>query len=165
VSLIYTNKTRTVEPLKLANFDGYWYLIVYEIESKKIKAFYFKDISAIKILQQTFTFDDYHIKKVLHNAINTYFKTDVKPYEIELFVSKEIAKIFKRKPISKSQRVVEENSDGSFALSIDITNDMEIIPKIQQFMPYIKIVNNDKNSQRVIDTISKNIENFSASYD
>jgi len=89
-----------------------------------------------------------------------YFAIDVEPYEIKLFVSKEKADIFKRKPLSKSQRILKTYDDGSFDFSIVITHDMEIIPKIQQFMPHLKIIDTDKHSSRILNTILSNLKTF-----
>jgi len=49
-------------------------------------------------------------------------------------------------------------------MSITITHDMEIIPKIQQFMPYLKIINDDEHSQRILDTVFDNLEGFKEGY-
>ena len=160
IKLHYLNKDRIVDPLKLANFEGYWYLVVNDNTNNRIKTFYFKDISNIKILDEKYIFNDNKTIQKLHNAVNAYFTTDVKPFEVELFVSKEKAHIFKRKSISKSQRMLKEYDDGSFEFSIIITHDMEIIPKIQQFMPYLKVIDKDKNSKRIIDTILEHIDSF-----
>jgi len=161
ISLIYNDKQRTIDPLKLANFDGYWYLIV---KDTTIKALYFKDISNIKILDEKYIFTDTNTEQILKNAINTYFRVDVVPYEINIFVSKDIAKIFKRKPISKTQQIIKQYDDGSYDLRVFITNDMELIPKIQQFIPYLTIIDQDKNSKRIINQLIKNIELFQYKY-
>ena len=81
------------------------------------------------------------------------------------FVSKEKADIFKRKPLSKSQRVLTTYLDGSFEFSVTITHDMEIIPKIQEFMPYLKIIDDEQNSKRIIKKILDNIDTFKGEYE
>jgi len=164
ISLTYNNKNRIVNPLKLANFEGYWYLVVHDNQDNRIKTFYFKDIKNLVILSDVYNSNDYKAEKDLKNAINAYFTTDVTPYEIELFVTKEKAHIFKRKPISNTQRILKEYSDGSFEFSIMITHDMEIIPKIQQFMPHLKVINKDKHSKRIINIILEHISDFSNNY-
>ena len=163
ISLTYLDKDRIVLPLKLANFEGYWYLIVQDEKDNRIKSFYFKDISNMKILNDTFTVEN-NIENTLKNAINTYFTVDNTPYEIKIFVSKEIANIFRRKPISKTQTILQNYADGSFDLSVVITNDMELIPKIQQFIPHLKIIDEDKHSSRIIKTILDNLKAFQSEY-
>ena len=70
---------------------------------------------------------------------------------ILLHISQEIAKYFQRKPISKTQKVESLYKDGSMDVSVEITNDMEIIPVVKYWIPYIKVL---KPS-----SISKQIEN------
>ena len=164
IQLTYKDKIRTIEPLKLANFEGYWYLVLNDLTNNRIKTFYFKEISNIIILNETYTITDTTIERKLNNAINAYFTTDVQPYEIKLFISKEKADIFKRKPLSKSQNILKQYSDGSFDFSVVITHDMELIPKIQQFMPHLKVIVEDENSQRIVDRILKNIRSFANEY-
>jgi len=164
ISLTYKNKDRIVEPLKLANFEGYWYLLVEDLTDNRIKTFYFKDISNLKILDEKFIQKDKTIQRKLKNAINTYFTFDATPYEIKLLVSKDLASIIKRKPLAPSQRMLNTYDDGSFEVSITITNDMEIIPKIQQFMPHLKIINDDEHSQRILDSVFSNLEGFKQGY-
>ena len=164
ISLTYKNKDKIVEPLKLANFDGYWYLIVQDEMDSRIKSFYFKDISNIKILNDVFMLNNNSIELKLKNAINTYFRVDSIPYEIKIFVDKDIAHIFKRKPISKTQTILKTYNDGSFDLSVIITNDMELIPRIQQFIPYLKIIEEDENSKRIVKTILENLKVFRNDY-
>ena len=160
IKLKYLKKDRIVEPLKLANFEGYWYLVVNDLTNKRIKTFYFKEISNIEILEEQFDNTDILTEQKLKNALNAYFTPDVKPYEIQLFISKEKADIFRRKPLSKSQIISKEYDDGSFDFSIIITHDMEIIPKIQQFIPYLKIINDDEHGKRILNTIMKNMSLF-----
>ena len=64
----------------------------------------------------------------------------MEPYRVILDISPDIAKYFKRKPISKTQRVEELREDGSMRVSIEITDDMEIIPLVKYWIPYIQVV-------------------------
>jgi len=160
LTLDYKDKTRTVEPLKLANFQGYWYLVLNDLTDDRIKTFYFKDISNLEVLDEVFIQKDQLIERKLKNAINTYFTPDNEPYEVKLFVSTKKADIFKRKPLSRSQRVIKTYDDGSFDFSVMITNDMEIIPKIQEFIPYLKVIEDDHHAKRINDTIKENISSF-----
>ncbi|MFA7083198.1 MAG: WYL domain-containing protein [Arcobacteraceae bacterium] len=160
IELIYQNKQRVVEPLKLANYDGYWYLLVNDLTNNRVKTFYFKDIKELKPLKDFFTIKIENIEDRMKNAINAYFTLDVKPYEVKLFITSQKANIFKRKPISPSQLILKEYSDGSFDFSIWITHDMEIIPTIQKFLPYLKILSDDIHGKRIYNQIIENINKF-----
>ena len=83
---------------------------------------------------------DAKLDKLLENAISVWFDEGVKPYRVTLELSKEIAKYFKRKPLSKTQRVEEMREDGSMVISVEITDDREIIPVVKYWIPYIKVI-------------------------
>ena len=45
-----------------------------------------------------------------------------------------------RKPISKSQRLKEFDSNGNMIVTLDITNEKEIIPIVKYWLPNIKVL-------------------------
>ena len=79
-----------------------------------------------------------------------------KEYAVQLYVNKEISHLFKRKKISPSQRIIKNYEDDSIDIELFITNDMEIIPTIQKFIPYIKIIGPISLEKKCME----NIENY-----
>jgi len=77
---------------------------------------------------------------LLENSVSIWFDIDEEPYTVTLQVDSEIAKYFKRKPISKTQKIESLHEDGSMVISVKITTDMEIIPLVKYWMPYIKVL-------------------------
>jgi predicted DNA-binding transcriptional regulator YafY len=61
-----------------------------------------------------------------------------------------------RKPISKSQITESLHEDGSMVVSVEITDDMEIIPFIKYWMPHIIVL----EPTRVKETLEKDIEDY-----
>lgn len=143
LSCVYKNKNRIIYPLKIVMFDGYWYVLVFQEDEKIIKTFHLKSIQNITITDQQFSLnlDDITIK--LDSVINAYFK-DKKPIPVELFVHHEIAKYFDRKPLSKNQILLNSEDEDYKLMRISITDYMEIIPTIQQFLPFIKVISPDE---------------------
>jgi len=140
IQCLYKNKKRKIKPLKLACFDGYWYLVLKDTKDNLIKKYYFKDIQEIIISSEIFNDTCVSLQKKLDNAINAYFDGNKKEFLITLFVEKEIAHLFKRKKISKSQRIINKYKDGSLELELFITHEMEILPLVKRFEPHIKII-------------------------
>lgn len=135
----YRNKKRTLQPLKILNFDDYWYLINYDTHYKDIRKYHLNSIKNIKILDSCFEPDTHSIKK-FDNAINAWFKPEIEPYIVLLNIQKRVAPYFIRKPISNTQRIIKKYEDGSIDIEISITDDMEIIPTIQRYLPFIQII-------------------------
>jgi len=125
-----------VEPYKIVNFDGFWYLI-----SKKdgnLRRYYLHNIFDIEILEDKFR-KSKKIEELISNAVNIWFdETD--SFEVELLIDESIKKYFMRKPISKSQRLKEFDKDENMIITLDITNEKEIIPIVKYWLPNIKVL-------------------------
>ena len=152
ISFVFRTKEYKLEPLKLAFFEGFWYLLGFDITQSKtkiFKKFYLKDISHIVRLDTYFEITA-NIEQKLENANNVWFSLE-NPYPIQLLIEKEIAKYFLRKPL-KGQRTLGTNPDGSLEITLNITNQMEIIPLILYYIPHIKVL----EPQHLRESIKKN---------
>jgi len=154
IECIYRDKKRILQPLKILNFDDYWYLINYDTHYKNIRKYHLNSIKNIKILDSHFKPDIQSVKK-FDNAINAWFKPETKPYIILLNIQKSVAPYFIRKPISRTQRIMQKYNDGSIDIELYITDDMEIIPTIQRYLPFIQII----SPKSLADKIKNNIKN------
>jgi predicted DNA-binding transcriptional regulator YafY len=151
----YSNKERIIYPLKIVVYDGYWYVLVYEENSQKLKTFHLKSIKITQNTNQTFTLPDTHIQEKLDGAINAHFK-DKEPILVELEMHKEIAKYFHRKPLSKRQSLFSSTTEDHEVMHIYVTDYMEIIPTIQQFLPFIKVI----SPEDLHETIQKHAKDY-----
>lgn len=149
------NKELDLKPLKIANYEGFWYLIALDSRNDILKKYYLKNIKQITILDVAFE-STAELDSLLDNSISVWFSQNTKPYKVVLNISKDVAKYFERKPISKSQITKSIYEDGSMVISVEITNDMEIIPFVKYWMPHIKVV----EPTRIEETIKKDFENY-----
>ncbi len=142
ITCFYNEKERTVAPLKIASFDGYWYLIVKDLNKndQPINTYYFKEIENCVITDQTHDISCPELYKKLDCAINAFFRADVDCYPIILHATNNIAKFFLRKPITKTQRIIEKFKDGSMDFEVMITNELEIMPIVKKYAPDLKVV-------------------------
>lgn len=145
----YRDKKRILQPLKILNFDDFWYLVNFDTEYKDIRKYHLNSIKGIKLIDSHFDVDKTSLEK-FDNAINAWFKPEVEPYMVVLFIDKVIAKYFERKPISRTQRILKTYEDGSIEIELFITDDMEIIPTIQRYLPYIKVIEPFSLYERVV---------------
>jgi predicted DNA-binding transcriptional regulator YafY len=140
-SYAFGDKSRIVDlkPLKIANYEGFWYLIALDARNDVLKKYYLKNISQITIKDETFTTDG-KLDDLLENSISVWFQKDVAPYRVTLALSLTVAKYFQRKPLSKTQKVEEMRDDGSMVISVEITDDMEIVPVVKYWLPHIRVL-------------------------
>ena len=139
IECYYHEKTRNLYPLQIKNLDGFWYLICYDTHYKDIRKYHLNSITNIIELNETYQFDAKSIEK-FNNAINAYFKPELELTSVELYLDWRVAKYFLRKPLSKTQRILKQYSDGSCDIEIFISDLMEIIPTVQKYIPYVKVI-------------------------
>ncbi|QKF77355.1 helix-turn-helix transcriptional regulator [Arcobacter defluvii] len=134
----YENYNFHVKPLKLAFFDGFWYLLALHIGEKEIfKKYHLKSIKNVQILEYTFEIPQI-VEDRLRYANSVWFNLD-EQFSVRLFIDKNVRKYFERKPL-KGQTIIGVDKDGSIEIEIKITNEMEIIPLILYYIPYIKVI-------------------------
>lgn len=159
VNCTYNNKKREIYPLSILNLEGFWYLIIYEPEDKRIKTFHLNTIKNIEILYKHYKFDK-EIVKTFDNAITAYYKPENKPITVELFIDAIVSRYFLRKPLNSSQRVIKQYDDGSLELEIIITDLMEIVPTIQRYMPHVGVITPDELKIEVKNNLDLYIKRF-----
>lgn len=153
----YKGKDRTVYPLKIVLLEGFWYLFLWDTDNKEVRTYHLKSLEALSLQDATFTIPENRVIGHLDNAINAYFK-DAELIPVKLLVHKQVSKYFKRQPLSASQHITKHDETYD-QLDIWITDEMEIIPTIQQYLPYIKVI----SPLFIHEKILENIANYTKS--
>jgi len=149
-------KELDLKPLKIANYEGFWYLIALDSRNDILKKYYLKNIKNIQLLEDTFKSTS-KLDKLLENSISVWFQQNTEPYKVVLNISAEVAKYFKRKPISKSQITESVYEDGSMDVSVEITNDMEIIPFVKYWIPHVRVLEPEGIKKAIVEDLKSYI--------
>ena len=146
-----------VKPLKLAFFDGFWYLLALHIQNDKetFKKYHLKTIRNVQILNKTFEIPAL-VEERLKYANSVWFNLD-EQFVVRLFIDKEIKKYFERKPL-RGQTIIGEDKDGSIEIEIKISNTMEILPLILYYIPYIKVLEPQSLANEIKDRVQGYLE-------
>jgi predicted DNA-binding transcriptional regulator YafY len=147
----------TLKPLKIASYEGFWYLIALQGENDRLKKYYLKNLSAIEIQPETFALDT-ALDSRLDNALSIWFEQEVDPYRVHLHLSSEVVKYFQRKPLSPTQRTEEMRQDGSMVVSVAITHDMEIIPIVKYWLPHIRVMEPKRIAKQIGEDLQRYLE-------
>ena len=141
-----------VKPLKLAFFDGFWYLLALHIQNNKetFKKYHLKTIRNVQILNKTFEIPAL-VEERLKYANSVWFNLD-EQFVVRLFIDKEVKKYFERKPL-RGQTIIGEDKDGSIEIEIKISNTMEILPLILYYIPYIKVLEPQSLANEIKDRV------------
>jgi predicted DNA-binding transcriptional regulator YafY len=150
----FKNKYRSLEPYKITTFDGYWYLFGKDLNDNKLKTFYIKDINNL-IVEDIFFEKNLQALKKLDSAINIWFEPNNDIFEARLLVKEDIAKYFKRRPLSKSQVILKENKDKSIEILLTATSKKELIYEVKKWQPNLLVIEPTNLVKEMLE-ISKN---------
>ncbi len=155
----YENKLFQVKPLKLAFFSGFWYLLAFDMKKKDIfKKFYLKNIQNIILTQESFQTDEI-LEARLRKVNSIWFSLD-KPFVVRLLVEEPVRKYFERKPLN-SQIITGKDKDGSIEIELEINHEMEILPLVYYYIPYIKVLEPDFIADKVKEVVKDYLEQIS----
>lgn len=135
IELLYFSKTHRLSPIKIALFDGFWYLLA--MAGEKLKKFHLKSIKEIKILPSKFKIDE-SLENRIKSANSAWFDPE-KSFIVRLWIDKVVKKYFERKPLT-NQQIMCENEDGSIEIEVQVTHIMEIKPLVFYYLPHIKVI-------------------------
>jgi len=128
----------SVDPYKLINNKGIWYLVCRD--SGKLKTFSFSKIQAMMQLDKQFQHDSF-IDTMITKDDSVWIGEVTK--EVVLKVSQGVADYFKRRKLIANQVIEKELEDGSLIISTNVADHNQIIPIVRYWIPHIKIINPD----------------------
>ena len=155
----YENYNFHVKPLKLAFFDGFWYLLAFHIKNDKeyFKKYHLKTIKKVEILNTKFEIPAL-VEERLKYANSVWFNLDVQ-FRVRLLLDKQVRKYFERKPL-RGQTIIGEDKDGSIEIEIKISSNMEIIPLILYYIPHIKVLEPQSLADEIKDRVKEYLEDL-----
>jgi predicted DNA-binding transcriptional regulator YafY len=155
IKIKYTTAKKTSEvkinPIKIVNFEGLWYIVATD-KNNKLKSYYLKNATLLKVYKETFKIDK-QVENILDNAISIWFSDD-EPFEVIMEIDNHVAKFFKQKPISKTQKILSQDNT-KMTISVMATSDFEIIPIVKSWIPFIKVISPSKIQDKVKEEVSK----------
>lgn len=163
---IYTNnnnetRLRYTYPVKIANFNGYWYLLALDAEADIIKSF---RINAMRDLQEMEEDPIGEIRKdvldkKLKGAVSSWIAEETKI--VRLRVEGEAIRYFRRKPYDMIC-IVDDNGEDDNAITVEVNyfNEIEILRMISKWLPHITIVDDDALKEKMRERLLLSLERF-----
>jgi len=135
VAFVYSKKRREVDPYKLLNNNGIWYLLA--VEDGVLKHFTFSKIKQLSIRSEV-TFDaDSKVLKMIEE--NTQGWVSQEPIEVTLQIDLEVAEYFLRRELLPQQEVVEKNA-SHLILKAKVAYEEEVFRMVRYWIPHIRIL-------------------------
>ena len=124
-----------VEPYKLVNHGGIWYLA--GKDGDKLKAFTFSKIDRLQISDTTFTADP-AVEITLAAEDDIWLNN--KKLEVVLKIAAPVADYFKRRKLVANQVIEKELEDGGLIVSAKVAHINQILPIVRHWIPNIRII-------------------------
>jgi len=146
-------------PVKIANFNGYWYLLAYDAQSDKIKSYRVNAVENLETMQED-PIDEAQkdsLHKHLKSAVSSWIGDEIK--HVTLKVEGEAIPYFKRKSYDMIHLLDEEGeTDDAIYVDAAYFNDIEILRLVSKWLPYVKIVGNDALRQKMRERLEAGLE-------
>jgi predicted DNA-binding transcriptional regulator YafY len=124
-----------VQPYKLVNHDGIWYLAAKD--GGKLKAYTFVKIDRLQVLDAIFA-PDPAVNKTLAEEDDIWLNP-VKT-EVVLKIAREAAGYFRRRKLIANQVIEKELEDGGLLVSGKVAHPNQILPIVRYWLPNVRII-------------------------
>lgn len=146
-----------VEPYRLLNHKGIWYLAAKE--SGKVKTFAFSSIENLLVSETAFEADP-EVKKALEGD---GLWIGAEPMEVIVSVASNVAHYFRRRPVLVNQSIVKELEDGGLLVSTRVGHENEVLPKVRYWIPHVRIVSPESLQARMAAELAAYVEHSAGS--
>ncbi len=142
VIFTFRSKEYYVEPYRLVNFDGIWYLYGKdrnETQENAYKTWMLKHIYKVEVsYDETHNLPDNEIDEDLEKAESAMFIPD-KKYTVKVKIHKKVAEQFIAK-IHLPEQHVEKQPDNSLIVTTTVSTKADIDNEIKSWLPHIEIL-------------------------
>jgi predicted DNA-binding transcriptional regulator YafY len=133
--LTYADKRRTLEPYRLVNSKGIWYLAA--TDEGRLKSFSLGRISQLHVNDDTFE-PRVDIHQQIEEDDDVWFSEE--KTEILLTVAPQVAYYFQRRKLLPSQTIDKELENGGLIVSSRIDDEDQILPLVRYWIPHVRIM-------------------------
>lgn len=127
---------RTISPLKIAWFNGFWYLLAYGKDETILKLRLDK-IKGAQVLETTFARPQ-KLEKILQDSASIWFEENRK-IKVRMTIDGEVAQYFKKREYFPKQKIVKTAKDGTLTVECAVGRFEEIVPTILEWIPHIVV--------------------------
>lgn len=129
-------RVEAIQPYKLINQDGIWYLAA--SDGGALKSYSFTKISAVLVASDTTFEPDPAIVQTLEREDSIWL--NLKKTEVVLQIEGEAADYFRRRKLIDGQKIEKELADGGLLISCLIAHPNQILPTVRYWLPHARII-------------------------
>lgn len=125
-----------LEPYKLVNQNGIWYLAA--SDAGALKSYTFTKISALFIDPDSQFEPDPTMASTLAQEDSIWL--NLRKTEVVLKINREVADYFRRRKLIDGQKIEKELADGGLLVSCLIAHPNQILPTVRYWLPNVRII-------------------------
>lgn len=133
----YANTIRTVQPYKLINHRGCWYVIGTQNGSDDIKTYRMSKIINLSLTKSQFKINDTIKDKIDDNGGIWFGKELIK---VVIQADNYASEFFRQKHILPNQKIVSSSNDGKLLIESHVYQKLQIFPMIRSWIPHLTII-------------------------
>lgn len=126
----------TVQPYKLVNHKGIWYLVA--SDAGALKSYTFTKISALLVASDQRFEPDAQLQEQLAHEDTIWLNT--RKTEVVLKVNAEVAGYFERRKLLDGQKIDKTLADGGLLVSCLMAHPNQILPIVRYWLPHVRII-------------------------
>jgi len=124
-----------IEPYKMINNMGIWYLAAKD--SEKLKTFSFTKIGDLIVSDSLFE-ADLTVDQTLASEDRIWLGEDKK--EVVLKITKDVAGYFKRRKLIANQIIEKELENGGLIVSAKVGHPNQVLPIVRYWIPHVRVI-------------------------
>lgn len=127
-----------VEPYKITNIEGIWYLLAYSLDDEKIKTFLVSNIRDYTLQDEVFE-ARHDVERLLPRVQSAFFDHG-RSFEVIIKVYPNVTDTFRLKDYLPSQKIIEEKDDGSLIISYSVSHEEDVDNLVKSWLPDIEVL-------------------------
>ncbi len=145
ISFIYNDSERFVEPYRLIHYQGSWYLAA--VQNAELRSFRLSKISKAEIHRSHSFIHNVEILSQLEGDESIWFGKEKQ--KVLFSVRPEVAHYFKQRKLLPEQSIQTEEKTGALIVCCYICHEMQLLPLVRYWIPYIKIIQPEHFQQKL----------------
>jgi predicted DNA-binding transcriptional regulator YafY len=138
------SKTYEVDPHKLVNFKGVWYLAARH--DGRLKTFSFSKLDLPAVTDTVFEPDPKLLDQL---QTDDGIWTSDKPIEVVLTVDAQAAPYFRRRKLIANQVIDKELADGGLIVSAKVGHANQVLPIVRYWIPHLRVIAPEEMATRL----------------
>ena len=143
---------KEVDPYKLVNFDGYWFLMA--AHEEKIVHYRFASIITVEQLMKK----KFEILKEMSEVFTPYY-TKGESIDIEIVINQKVADYFISKNHLPSQKIIKTLDNGSIHVAYEVSHLEEVDNLIKAWLPDIKVIQPASYQKKLMQELESYLKN------